>query len=108
MADTQKYCPDCGVKIGVAHRDNCDVARCLECGSQRLSCDCAEPGAQRWTGEWPGIAECREFGWYILFSPSDGWTRCGADQIGATEDLNRLYIEAVWNKEQGRFVRQPA
>lgn len=57
-----------------------------------------------WTGEWPGVAECREFGWYALLSPSDGWVRCGADQPDSTEDLNRLYIEARWDQEEQRFV----
>lgn len=102
----RRYCPDCDVEIGTAHTEHCDVARCLECGGQRLSCDCADPGEDRWTGEWPGKVECREFGWYVLFVPGDGWVRCRADQPGAREDLNRLYVEAVWDKQLARFVRR--
>lgn len=98
-------CPDCGVKPGEKHHENCDVERCPECGGQYLSCghDAVLPRLP-WTGEWPGVMECREFGWYALFSPSDSWVRCGADQPGATEDLNRLYREARWDRERKRFV----
>jgi len=38
------------------------VARCLETGLQRLSCqgehDC---GYDRWTGEWPATLECERY-----------------------------------------------
>lgn len=57
MTDTN--CPDCGVPVGTAHVDVCDVARCHATGEQRLSHtfvdvkadhDC---GKDVWTGEWP-------------------------------------------------------
>ncbi len=103
-----RMCPDCGVEPDLEHHEYCDVERCPTCGGQYISCGCDGAPHFRlpWTGEWPGVAECREFGWYTLFSPSDGWVRCGADQPGARPDLNRLQIEAVWSKEQGRFIRR--
>jgi hypothetical protein len=59
-------CPDCGVKPGERHKNNCDVQRCSCCGGQRLSCDCP-PGDNdkdfsRWTGWWPGEMEAQALG----------------------------------------------
>ncbi|HLD91436.1 MAG TPA: hypothetical protein VI911_10565 [Patescibacteria group bacterium] len=48
-------CPDCGVAVDEQHLENCDVARCLKCGDQRLSCNCEEGEGDIWTGIWPGI-----------------------------------------------------
>ncbi len=99
-------CPDCGVEPGRLHKEGCDVERCPECGGQYLSCGHVRPhGRLPWSGEWPGIAECREFGWYAVLVAGSGWVTCGATEPDAHEDLNRLYIEARWNREQGRFVR---
>jgi len=88
---TQKTCPDCGVAPGAHHTDNCDVARCLATGLQRLGCseshDC---GLDIWTGRWPGEEECEEFGWML-----------GKD----LPDLNRLLMEATWDPSLKRWVR---
>jgi hypothetical protein len=48
-----------------------------------------------WTGEWPGVAECRERGWFCQdgHGPDRRWGSfcpCPPDAPGATEDLNRL------------------
>ena len=57
-------------------------------------------GFQVWTGEWPGIAECRERGWFCQdgFGPHPrygSFCPCPRDAPGATEDLNRLaYFKA--------------
>lgn len=102
-----KTCPDCGVNPGEMHHDGCDVERCPDCGGQLISCDCdGHLSAPRhpWTGEWPGVMECREFGWYAKLVPGKGWCSCSKDDPGANVDLNRLYRDAVWSKEQGRFV----
>lgn len=100
-------CPDCGANPGEQHNDGCDVERCPDCGGQLISCDCEGEFAMPrlpWTGEWPGVVECREFGWYAKLVPGKGWQRCSKDDTQAGEDLNRLAGCAVWSKEQGRFI----
>src|ERR1700678_1114548 len=92
MSGEPRACNDCGAKPGERHEDDCDRARCLVTGRQRLSCDVltsvfgypertphADCGDQAWSGEWPGVAECEEFGWHSFFeSPGRGWVRCDA------------------------------
>lgn len=104
---SDKPCPDCGVSPGQQHNDWCDVERCPDCGGQLISCSCeGEFKMPRlpWTGEWPGLLECREFGWYAKLVPGKGWQSCSKDDPQAHEDLNRLYYDAVWSPELGRFV----
>ena len=102
-------CPDCRVVVGEYHKDMCDVERCSVCGGQYISCDCEsdeEPDKRfKWEGEWPGKKECREFGWYSKFVDGKGWVKCSKDDPEATEDLNRLAVEAVWNEKLSRYVK---
>lgn len=66
----------------------------------------------RWTGEFPGAAECREFGWYSKFiltpeGPYMGrWEECGPDYPQASENINRLYAEASWDADKQRWVKR--
>lgn len=102
-------CPDCGCGIGDHHSGRCDVARCGTCGHQRLSCGCPPSEPTRWSGKWPGVAECEEFGWYARLVPGKGWVPCAPEDDGAAHDLNRLYREGRWDATQQRFVRdEPA
>lgn len=58
-----------------------------------------------WTGEWPGVSECIEFGWYSKMTPDRGWVRCDKDDPGSSPDLNRLAIQA-WDRKAGRFNKR--
>jgi len=88
-----RNCPDCGVAPGEQHFDGCDIEFCSECMLQRMICDCEghDPELTRWTGLFPGIAECRELGWYVQIDPRTHLIgpRCEADHPHASEDLNR-------------------
>lgn len=133
-----KDCHDCGASPGELHDLGCDTERCPLCGGQFLQCfhqhrcpTCKEEwidsecvtdaegwptvvtDADRlpWTGIWPGVEECREFGWYSYFDPANrdpktgAWHRCPPDHPQASEDLNRLHDgEAVWSRELKRYV----
>ncbi len=130
-AATRDTCPDCGVETGEAHREECDVAVCVHTGMQRLLCGVvpvfvggelvsmddrdAHPGedcgADIWSGEWPGNADCRRLGWYSYFVPygDPSWVPCSPDHPGATEDLNRLNpIDARWDKAARRWEAKEA
>ena len=91
MINIAKNCPDCGALVGEPHDVNCDVARCSECGGQRVQCVCEghDPLLAVWTGSWPGAEACRELGWYAYLDPVTGWTSCDRDHPGAKEHLNR-------------------
>ena len=81
-----KKCPDCGVLPDQPHEDWCDVARCMNCGFQRISCDCDHNGLSVWEGHWPGDKECEEYGL----------------------DLNTLPIYCRWDKELKRWIKKEA
>lgn len=97
----------CGAAPGELHRDMCDVERCPRCGCQYISCG-HETTARRipWSGEWPGVDQCREWGWYAYLHPGTGWIACAPDREGATEDLNRLYRECRWNATAQKWERR--
>lgn len=113
---TYNKCPDCGVYPGSMHEPGCEIERCPECGRQLLICGCTYqfPGTWKiprgvpWSGEYPGVAECREFKWYCKLVEGQGWVSCDKDAPGASEDLNRLYREATWDSDTQRFIRWKA
>jgi hypothetical protein len=61
-------------------------------------------GSLPWEGEWPGTAQCIEFGWYSKFVAGQGWQKCTAEDPEASPDFNRLAV-AQWSREKRRFVR---
>lgn len=91
-------CPDCAVAVGEPHvydecDGGCDVARCLDTGLQRLLCDLdhdRDCGRDIWTGWWPGLVDCEQFGW--MHGPG-------------FPDLNRLYTEATWDRARCAWVK---
>jgi hypothetical protein len=81
-----------------------------------FGCFAEEPGAPwppplddrlPWSGEWPGLAECREFGWFVRHDRPGPHVRCAPDAPGATADLNRLLGETEWHRGAGRRVLTP-
>jgi hypothetical protein len=88
----EPFCPDCFTFLGEPHKRGCDVERCTVCHGQRLMCDCFghDSLAAAWSGEWPGLAACRELGWWAVRAPERGWQPCPPGTAGAREDLNRL------------------
>lgn len=82
-------CHDCGVLPGQAHIGGCDVARCLVCGGQWLSCGCEKGEGDIWTGLWPGTISCYEYGLVCHWEgkePIKGWGK------EPTFDYNKEYL----------------
>jgi hypothetical protein len=85
------------------------VELCPYCGDQLVRCRCPEPyppldDRLLWSGVFPGVDECHEFGWYARLVPGQGWVTCELDEPGAEPDLYRLHEEACWDREAKRFV----
>lgn len=116
------HCPDCGVPPGEDHRAGCDVSQCPDCGEQAVSCgEHSRAGQSRWTGLWPGVVECGEFGWWARWTLTTEYSRDGRPDSGPEErcdpghpdahhDLNRLTKaaatgEVVWARDQQRWVK---
>jgi hypothetical protein len=96
MSETEN-CHDCNAAPGEVHIGGCDVERCSVCKGQWIACGCRDhdPEQSKWTGLWPGVAECRERGWYVEMSGPPHYKigpRCNADHPLATEDLNRWAV----------------
>jgi hypothetical protein len=107
--DWKTICGDCGAMVGELHDVGCDVEICEDCGDQRISCRCDHrSGRPRlpWSGEWPGAAECREFGWFSKLTPDRGWIECDASDPNASPDLNRLGRDTDWDPDLRRFVKR--
>ena len=108
----ERACPDCGAGIGEMHESGCCVERCSVCGGQRRSCigrettpdppglcEDHDPESVVWTGEHPGVAECRSRGLWCVRNPDGpGYVPCGPEAPGAVPDLNRLW-HADWKFE---------
>jgi len=103
MSRSNEKCPDCGVSPGEAHLPGCDVARCLSCGGQRLSCRCEDNGGDGdiWTGLWPGTIECFEYGLVCYWD--------GPHPIGGIESVNKPRFDLNTEAEMratGKFPKK--
>jgi len=102
-----KKCSGCGVEAGQSHEEGCYAERCPACGCQMLSCDCSVEEIKKykripWTGELPGIKECRRYNLWSKLT-NEGWVPCDKYDSGARENLNRLYTECDWNPKTQRM-----
>lgn len=109
-----KVCGACGAPPGENHVSGCSVERCTQCGDQAVSCSCDSDSGIRmpWSGEWPGVAECREYGFWSVFGPGlnppqPGWMSVPEGTPGARENLNRLYRDCQWDAVQQKWVQSP-
>lgn len=58
-----------------------------------------------WTGEWPGVVECREHNLWRKMTLK-GWVSCDKDSPQATEDLNRLHEALKWSRTKREYVKR--
>lgn len=96
-------CHDCGASPGETHMPGCDVERCSVCGSQKISCHCEghDQFFARWTGLWPGVAECMALDMYAKWPGKDGkweWEKCSSADPMGNPDLNTFYSSGLYKK----------
>src|SRR4051812_20418000 len=117
MTDTMMHspskCPVCGVSPNNYHIIDCEFEQCAYCGESVVECLCEAgplPLDDRipWSGSLPGVAECREWGWYARLLPGLGWVPCSQDDPMAVEHLQRFHYGARWDRETKQFVRDEA
>ncbi|ATM24711.1 hypothetical protein SMD44_p10212 (plasmid) [Streptomyces alboflavus] len=98
-------CPRCHTAVGERHTATCDVALCRVTGHPRTHCGHVTNSCNStWTGQWPGHAECIEYGFYTRIGPH-GYEQCGPGTPDALPDLSRLRDECRWDVRTQRMVR---
>lgn len=109
-SEYKENCPDCNAGLNEFHGENCDVARCAVSGIQLFSCcvfdtsEIHECINTTWSGYWPGIEECFEYGLFAWFCPNVGFIPCGPEHPEAICDLNRLIVRYRWDVEKQKRV----
>jgi hypothetical protein len=104
------HCPSCGVAPGEKHYSRCNITICPECGRNLYQCGCEFSFEEfkrlppvLWTGQTPTNAACSEFGLYGRWRDGE-FEPCSQNEIGAQEDIERLYRECFWDKTRQRWV----
>lgn len=101
MTTELEPCPGCGSGPGSDHGDECDHARCPECGEQLIGCH--EHGDSNRPARWHGVDQraevARKLGWWT--------TAAGIDHL--VEDYTRvLYADGLgqitWDPQDQRYV----
>lgn len=119
-----KDCGACGAAPGELHGavgslPGCLREQCPGCGHVMGGCqgyDACEEELERipHSGRYPGQVEAAQWGWFTretapYVAPDGhlghGWERCSRGDPGATPDVSRLVVEAVWDRSQQRFVK---
>jgi hypothetical protein len=54
---------------------------------------CGDPRREVWTGKWPGEDDCERLGFFVNGDPD-------------FPDLNRLFIDCVWDADTQRWERK--
>ncbi len=106
-------CPGCGTGTNHYHSEFCDTARCAKTGIQLISCEFFSEYEYAhvcenttWTGYWPGVLDCFEYGLFAYFVPNVGFIPCTSDHPDAVCDLNTLVVKYDWDvKLQKRVPR---
>lgn len=115
-------CPKCGQPYGWAcvgevggrmtvdfHQERIDAYEHTRVGPtaemhMKLDAEIEKVGGRLpWTGIWPGVEECVEFGWYSK-RVAVGYRKCEKDDPRAGPSLNRLSQDAIWSREKRRWV----
>lgn len=93
-----KYCHDCGVKVGEKHLEGCDAVLCHVCGDQLMCCEHYPEGNSIYTGTmYPELHEiCIENNLYCK-RKGRSWIPCNKDEEGATHDYNKAFI--IWHEQ---------
>jgi hypothetical protein len=102
----RKHCPECGVLPGRVHLDGCDVERCVKCGVQRFSCRCLSRIREPWSGEWPGLSDCRKHNLWCRLVTAKGWVSCKKSDLGAVEDFNALVRKFRYDHKTKKWVKK--
>ncbi len=108
-SEYRETCPGCGTFINEYHSEFCDTARCGITGDQKFSCDTFnednhECENTKWSGYWPGVKECFEYGLFSYFVPNLGFVPCDPEHPNAVCDLNTLLVRYAWDSNLQKRV----
>ncbi|WP_460307623.1 hypothetical protein [Actinocorallia aurea] len=91
-------CGGCRALPRTPHIDGCAVARCTECGLQRIACAHGDADAgwgQRWTGRYPGEDDVERFGLADLNDLAD---RIAAGMLMWDRNGQRWELDPSWGR----------